>query len=200
MSSPVYLRQTWTRVAVALLMITFFAAYRWCLRVEPFHSDDTILFGFSVDATSGDHWLFQSRPQPVVHHQALRIGLLPFSVPAILVFGATHFAYYLVPLFFSLCGFVLVWWVMDREIHRGWALAFALVHLALPFEIIESSHFLVDLPAAVMMVLCLVLIDRWSRADAGDSRSMAIGGSLAGLVAVEGYLLRENLPVLLAPA
>src|SRR5713101_2895691 len=169
--------KTRARVVVVLLMLASFTSYRWFMRVEPLNSDDMILFNCSVDATNGTHWLFQSRPNPVLSHQALRIGLLPFSVPAILTFGPTSLAYYLTPLFFSLCGFGLTWYIMHSEIHPGFALSFAVIHIVLPFEIIDSSLFLVDLPAAVTGLLCLVLIAVWSGRPDGDARSVAIRGS-----------------------
>ncbi|MBI3300643.1 MAG: hypothetical protein HYZ72_00975, partial [Deltaproteobacteria bacterium] len=89
---------------------------------------------------------------------------------------------------------------MHSEIHPGFAVAFAVVHIALPFEVIDSSLFLVDLPAAVAVLLCLSLVKVLSRPDNSNAFSVAARGTLAGLVGLEGYLLRENVPVLLLPA
>ena len=190
----------WAWMSLVICVLGVFVLFRWEMRREPLNSDDMTLFQLAARAAAGNHWLFQSDPSPHFNHQALRIGTLPFALPAIGLFGPTAIAYYLVPLVFSLCGFALTWFIMHREIHPGAAFVFALVLLLLPFEVVHSSLFLVDVPTAVMTLLCLVLVVILSRPPGVSSLSIAGRGSLIGLVAFEGYLLRENAPILLAPA
>jgi hypothetical protein len=89
---------------------------------------------------------------------------------------------------------------MHREIHAWAALAFALVLLVLPFEVEHSSLFLVDVPAAVTTLGCLVCLVNFSQTPPARPLSLAVRGSLIGLIVFEGYLLRENMPIFLAPA
>jgi hypothetical protein len=189
-----------TRAAVTVTVLSLFAAYRWIMRAEPLNADDLTLFQISAEAANGRHFLWQSPPFAAFLHHHFRLGLLPFAVPAIWLFGPTHLAYYLAPLFYSLSGFALVWYVMHVHINPGFALAFALVHLTLPFEVADSCRFLIDVPAAIAAVLSLVLLDDMAPSAPGTQVRLAGRGSVIGFVLFEAYLLRENQLLLLAPA
>jgi hypothetical protein len=194
-------------VLLVAILLGLFVSYRWFVRAEPLNSDDLALFRQSTAFAQGTHFLLRS-PETFADNSAsltlthfhFRIGLLPFSVPAIWLFGRTYLSYYLVPLLFSLGGFALTWYVMHREIHPGFALAFALVHLVLPFEVIDSCRFLVDVPAATASLLSLVLIARWSDFSSASTSLQFARGGVAGLIMLESYLLRENQLVILVPA
>jgi len=88
---------------------------------------------------------------------------------------------------------------MLKEAGFGPAVAFALLHMALPLEVMRASLPLVDLPSAVFVLLAIFLIDRLSNeapASLGDS---AWRGAVAGLACLEAYLLRTNSVVFLVP-
>jgi hypothetical protein len=190
----------WMKITVAAAVLGLFAVYRWFMRAEPVSSDDLMLFQISAGAANGDHFLLQPSLRSSFLHHHFRLGLLPFAVPAVWLLGPTHLAYYLVPLFFSLCGFALTWRIMHREIHPTFALAFAVVHIVLPFEVTDSCRFFVDVPAAAAALLSLLLIAQASAPSPSGALPLATQGMVAGLAAFESYLLRENQLVLLAPA
>jgi hypothetical protein len=179
------------------VLIALFAVYRWEMRTEPFNSDDLTLYRQAVSATDGSHWLSRSSPTPPTNHHSLRLGMLVLAVPAIALLGPHATAYYVVPLVWALAGFLLLWWLMHREISPLLALPFALFHLALPFELRDSSVFLTDLPAAVLSLATLTLVVTASRRDGRRAWWIALA---AGTTLVWAYLMRGNVPVLLAPA
>jgi hypothetical protein len=183
--------------AVFVALVVAFVLIRWRERLEPWTSDDLDLFQISVSAASGQHWLFGAGPTGVLSHQALRIGLFPVSLPAIVAFGASGMAFYLVPLAFALLGFGLMYWVALRSFGAFVALALAVVHLLWPFELQHSSVFLSDLPSAASALggICCVEV----AAHAAPPRRLAYA-LLAGLALLESQLLRNNALVLLAPA
>jgi hypothetical protein len=179
-----------------------FVSFRWLQRLEPWNSDDMDLFQLSVDAASGRHWLFgfPAGVDPALEripHPAFRIGLLPLTIPAIQALGPSATAYYLVPLLFSLLGFAVLYWLMLSQFGPLVALLFAVIHLAWPFELQHSSVLLTDLPSAALTLLSFCLLDVAAR-RAG--RAQLLLSMLAGLAAVESHLLRNNAPLLLAPA
>lgn len=184
---------------LAGLMIAF-VVFRWLQRREPWNSDDMDLFQLAVDAATGQHWVFGSSalaPGERIPHPAFRVGLLPVAVPAIKALGATATAYYLVPLLFSLLGFYTLYWVTLTHFGPLVALVFAAIHLAWPFELEHASVLLTDLPSAAVSILSLCLLDASARRSYRGRIACAV---LAGLLAWETYLLRNNGLVLLAPA
>lgn len=184
----------WVGVILALLCI--FLAYRWWMRVEPINSDDLVLFERGVEATEGRHWLQADENPERLRHADLRLGILPFLVPAISVFGATYAAYIAVSLALAALGFLLVWWIISKEIDPSLAVIIAGFHLVLPFELRDGGLLLVDLPCAVFSVLCLVLVEHL-----GVARKRPVtGGVLGGLAVIEAYLLRANSVALVLPA
>jgi hypothetical protein len=179
-----------------------FVLFRWLQRLEPWNSDDMDLFQLSVDAAAGKHWLFGlpagvDAALPRISHPAFRIGLLPVTIPAIRVLGATATAYYLVPLLFSLLGFAVLYWLMLTQFGPLVALLFAVIHVAWPFELEHASVLLTDLPSAALTLLSFCLLDAAARRAGGAQLLLSV---LAGLAAIESHLLRNNGPLLLAPA
>jgi len=132
-----------------------------------------------------------------VSHQALRIGLFPVSLPAILAFGGSATAFYLVPLAFALLGFGVIYWLLLRSFGPFVALGMAVVHIVWPFELQHASVFLTDLPSAASALLALYCLDL---AAARAPPSRVAYALLAGLAALESQLLRNNALVLMAPA
>lgn len=195
-----------TQVILLAGLVIAFVIFRWLQRREPWNSDDMNLFAFSVDAAAGHHWVFGvpdmgTSPAgalvPHTDHAASRIGMLPLGVPAVRMLGASAAAYYLVPLLVSLVGFCAIYWVMLTSFGPWVALVFAAIHMAWPFELEHASLFLTDLPAAVMSLSSLCLLDVSARRA---PRGRMMFAMLAGLAGWGTYLLRNNGLVLLAPA
>jgi hypothetical protein len=184
-------------------LLVWFLAWRWLQRLEPWDSDDATLFAISARAATGDHWVLGAAAQGLdsatpLSHQALRMGLLPVSIPVILAFGASSAAYYLVPLLFALVGFVCVGWVALEHFGLLVALAMLVIHAVCPFELAHSSVFLVDLPSAALALASLCLLEAARRRERSRERlALAVG---AGLALLESYFLRSNVLVLIAPA
>lgn len=189
----------WTTLLIGAALVAGFVAYRWSMRLEPLNSDDLTLFWIVDSAVKGDHWLLAGEG-PAAGHQALRIGLLPLLAPAIQWLGATATAFYTVPIAISTLGFWLCWRIMQEDAGTEVAVAFAVFHIALPFELRHASLLLTDLPSAVFVLLCIHLVHRLSPAEHQSLSSIAWRGALAGLVGIEAYLLRINTLVFLAPA
>lgn len=195
-----------TQLILFFGLVIAFVAFRWAERREPWNSDDMSMFELSVDAAAGRHWVFgaafgganSADGLPAqVGHIVFRIGLLPLSVPAIHLFGASATAYYVVPLIFALIGFSALYWVMLTRFGSLVACVFALIHLAWPFELEHGSLFLTDLPAAAVALVSICLLDA---ATNGTPRSRFMYALLAGGAAFETYLLRNNGLALLGPA
>lgn len=189
-------------------LLALFLAYRWWMRVEPLNSDDLTLFEIGVEAARGEHWLFQARPDgAALGHQALRIGMLPFLVPAVWILGPTQAAFYGVPLLFAALGFALVFRVLWTRVGPGAAVPLALLHVALPFELIRSSVLLVDLPSAVFVLAALWAVHAFAGDAAHGDGGVRTGGvgsvlgraALPAALGLEAYLLRSNSLALLAP-
>ena len=178
-----------------------FAAFRWAERLEPWNSDDMVLFRIAEAAANGQHWLFGASsvtaPPAEFSHMAFRIGLLPVALPAIHAFGASATAYYIVPLLFALVGFGALYWALAKHLGPAVAWLFAFIHVIWPFELEHASIYLTDLPAAACGLVCLCLLD--ASVERG-SRGRFVCTLLAGVAAFETYLLRNNGLVLLAPA
>lgn len=188
----------WGNFLVGAALVMAFVAYRWSMRLEPLNSDDVTLFWIGDSLFHGDHWLLAGNGVPS-DHQRLRLGLLPLLAPAISGLGPTAAAYYIVPLALATLGFWLCWRIALENAGLSIAVAFAVFHIALPFEVRHASLLLVDLPSAVFVVLCLYLVHRLAPADGGTTARGAWGGLLAGLAGFEAYLLRINILVFLAP-
>lgn len=187
------------QVCLLSFLVIIFTIVRWQQRLEPWNSDDMELFGFFADAASGHHWIFGSSMAngDPVPHAAFRVGLLPATVLAIKVLGATATAYYIVPLAFSVLGFGILYWVNVTSFGALAALIFALIHVVWPFELQHSSVLLTDLPAAALSLLSLCLLDVSARHEQRRRVACAVLGGLAGWGT---YLMRNNGLVLLAPA
>lgn len=191
------------RRLVLVCLVLGFLALRWFQRLQPWDSDDMTLFEISARAAEGDHWLLGSATHAPdaateLSHQALRVGLLPISVPTILALGAGSTAYYLVPLAFALVGYLCIASVALEHLGVLMAVALALIHIVWPFELAHGSIFLADLPSAALALLSLCLLDA-GRCRAGE-RARLIFAVSAGLAALESYWLRSNVLVLLVPA
>lgn len=197
----IWLARPRVKLAVIVCVLVWFLAWRWLQRLEPWDSDDATLFQISAGAASGHHWLLGATAQGLgsatpLSHQALRIGLLPVSIPTILALGAGSAAYYLVPLLFSLVGFVCVGWIAIGHFGLLVALVTAAIHAVWPFELAHSSVFLVDLPSAAMALASLCLLEAARRRE----RARLVLAAGAGLALLESYFLRSNVLVLIAPA
>jgi len=168
------------------------------MRVEPLNSDDVALFGIATHAVEGGHWLFEGQPPPELH-QHLRLGFLPLLAPFVHFLGPTHVAFYAAPIAVAALGFWICWRIMLKEAGFGLAVAFALLHMALPLEVMRASLPLVDLPSAVFVMLAIFLVDRLAREEPASLGDSAWRGAVAGLAGVGAYLLRTNSVMLLAP-
>ena len=196
------------RAAGCVAAILVVAAIRWWMRLEPANSDDLALFEYASDAVAGQHWLFTSSPRPALgpdrlclscqdggmSHQSLRIGMLPVAMPILWLFGRSAASYYLVPSLFALVGVAGVWLLARRNIGIGAAWAIAALHAIMPYELMHASRFFADLPAAVCLLLAIVVLGGVNERSSPVLRGIGVAALLFW-----AYLLRANSPFLLAP-
>jgi hypothetical protein len=184
-----------------ILLFAFFVGYRWSMRLEPRNGDDMLYFQYSMGFTQGNHWLLSGDPGRVYPPHKFRTGILPFSVPTIGMLGANQWAYYSLPLLFSLWGFALVYWVLGREVSLWIAFAFCLLHVLNPWELFHASQFFLDLPSAVCLLSSLLLIIALSEhCGAKTVWLSAILSFPTGALAILAYLMRVNSVILMVPA
>lgn len=180
-------------------LVALFVLVRVFLANEPMNSDDLTLFIHSKALTTGEHDIFRDTLPQEVSHQSLRFGLEIPEAFLIKIVGPNFIAYYLLPLTFSLAGFLLIIKFSKEFLPFAVMIMGALIHIVLPFEIRHSSLLLTDLPAALFLVAYIYYIDKYGL-DKFDVKKLLLHSFIASFLIFWGYLLRENQFILSLPA
>ncbi|MFC1610886.1 glycosyltransferase family 39 protein, partial [Myxococcota bacterium] len=181
-----------------LLLSAFFLFFRiWAIR-HPLNSDDIHYVQFAEALLDGSHWVFSVPLMKGIPHHCMRLGFIAPLAFLLRVLGEGPVLYYSIPIFASFVGFVLLYRTIRESTSAFTASTAVLVLTVLPQEVLHASRLLTDLPAAVLIILCLVLCERASLAKTASNQIWYALG--CGMLIVWGYLIRTNQPILLVPA
>ena len=160
----------------------------------PLNSDDNTLFTFSNNILKGTHPLSLSELPETINHQYCRLGYLLPGAVIIKLAGINSWAYYAMPLLFSLFGFFLIIHIASEFVSFGEVIVLGLLLIFFPMETQHSSNFLVDLPASFLSVLAIFLSCKLI--DKNEQKYLK-NAVIIALLTFWAYLLRINtMPVL----
>jgi hypothetical protein len=127
-------------------------------------------------------------------HQALRIGLTIPVWALTRLFGYSEAAYYGVPFLTTAALVVTTYWLARLLDSRAAGVISAVVIVANPYVLDDSSQLLPDLPAATLVMISLtLLLWLWRRSDTTQPPDRVAGAVLVviGLLLGWAYLIRE---------
>jgi hypothetical protein len=194
----------WRIAALAFLLLMAIAIpARIALLREPLNSDDRQYLAAAEAFNLGKHHL-QRTLVPIkegghVNHHWFRLGLVIPVALALRVVGHPFLVYYGLPFLVAMAAITLTFWLLARFTTAAIALLAGLAQVFNPLEIFTSSVLLTNLLTAVLAVLYVVVFYALPRRGRRWRRDIFVG-CVAGLLVGWAYLLRQNAPMLLAPA
>jgi hypothetical protein len=184
---------------IGVFLVCAFLIMRIVLLQEPWNSDDIRYFEMAEKLNTGEHVIQRATLPAQVFHADIRFGLLLPLALVIRSFGYHIVAYYLLPMLFSLAGFILIIKITGEVLPRTAVIAAAVLHLVSPFETRHSSVLVTDLSAAFLTLLFIYYIYK-NPLDEFHLKQLLARSFVGSLLVFWPYLIRDNQPVLLLPA
>ncbi|MFH2010220.1 MAG: hypothetical protein ABI333_26715 [bacterium] len=176
-----------------------FLLARILLLQAPWSSDDAGYLGSAKALAEGTHALNKPPLPKTMNPHGLRLGLVLPAALVVWLGGVNYITYYLLPLLFSVLGFVVVLRIGSLFLPPALVVAAGVLHTVLLFEIQHSSALFTDLPAALSLFAYLAWVHLVAMDEEAGRRKLIVGGLIAGLLLFWGYLLRTNQFLLAAP-
>jgi hypothetical protein len=187
------------RPIIYACLIAAFIVIRIAVLQEPWNSDDIRYFDMARLLNSGEHVIQRDTLPERIFHADLRFGLLVPIAFLMRISGDNMITYYLLPLLFSVAGFVLMMKITEEVLSWRATVILAILHIVYPFEIRHGSVLLTDLPAAVLTLLYIYYIYK-NPVINFEPKKFCWHAFVGSLLMFWPYLMRDNQPAILFPA